>query len=358
MGITAGSTRARPLKLIAGLAVIALLAAGCGGSSASAGAEDANGTVDIVMAPDPVWKWLRDQGIKQEMEDKAGVRVKPSTSWDEFGAFAGGHADVISAASYEVPDLEEAAGEPLTIFGKYNADRSVLAVGANSPYQNLCDLEGKKIATYTAVSITLIWGVYAEEFCGLDLRAGGGDFEVIVTDVQNMASLVTRGDADACLCLPDFAIPGLSSGQLRPLYDGKSVAELYAERFSSDPETMTHPQTNVFVARKAWVEKNPEEAQFLVELWDRGLQEWKKHRDEIIDAYPEDFVVRNQQESQFIKGWLTNQFNWFAPTAYLDEEWVAEETGLFKLMKETGFMEEDVAAPHFTVFEPTAQTGE
>ncbi len=358
MRIRAGSTRARPLKLIAGLAITALLAAACGGTSASAGAEDANGTVNIVMAPDPVWKWLRDKGIKEEMERKAGVEVKPATSWDEFGAFAGGHADVISAATYEVPDLEEAAGEPLTVFGKYNADRSVLAVAADSPYQNLCDLEGKKIATYTAVSITLIWGVYAQKFCGLDLRAGGGDFELVVTDVQNMASLVARGDADACLCLPDFAIPGLSSGKLRPLYDGKSVAEIYAERFSNNPESMTHPQTNVFVARKAWVERNPKEAQFLIALWDRGLQEWKKHRDEIIDAYPEDFVVRNPQESRFIKNWLTNSFDWFADTAYLDQKWIAEEKRLFDLMKETGFMEEDVPAPHFTVLEPTAPTGE
>lgn len=353
MRITASTIRARRLKLVAGLAVLALVSVACGGGPASAGGANDN-TIQLVMAPDPVWKWLRDQGIKQEMEQKAGVTVKPATSWDEFGAFAGGHAEVISAASYEVPDLEDAAGEPLTIFGKYNADRSILGVAENSPYKNLCDLKGKKIATYTAVSITLIWGVYAKEFCGLDLKAGGGDFELVVTDVQNMASLVTRGDADACLCLPDFAIPGLSSGKLRPLYDGKSVTQLYAERFSNNPESLTHPQTNVFVARQTWVEQNPKEAQFLISLWDRGLQEWKQHRDEIIEGYPEDFVVRNPQESQFIKNWLENQFNWFASSAYLDEQWVAEETELFSLMKKTGFMEEDVKTPHFTVLEPAA----
>ena len=216
MGNTIGKTRARRLRWFAGLAVLAMTASACasgGGSAKEAGeAEDANGVVNMVMAPDPVWKWLEDQGIKQEMEEEAGIQVLTSSSWDEFGVYAGGHADVISAATYEVPDLAEATGEPATVFGEYNTDRSILAVAPGSPYKDICDLEGKKIATFTSVSITLIWGMYAKEMCGLDLKAGGGDYELVVTDIQNLASLVARGDADACLCLPDFAIPELSSG--------------------------------------------------------------------------------------------------------------------------------------------------
>jgi ABC-type nitrate/sulfonate/bicarbonate transport system substrate-binding protein len=340
---------------IAAAALVCAVVAACGGGPGAAGttAEDANGTVQLVMAPDPVWKWLEDQGIKQEMEQKAGIQVLASSSWDEFGVYAGGHADVISAATYEVPDLEEATGEPATVFGMYNGDRSILAVAAGSPAQNLCDLKGKKIATYTSVSITLIWGMYAKKFCDLDLRAGGGDYEVVVTDVQNMSSLVARGDADACLCLPDFAIPDLAGGALRPLYDGKAAAQVYAEHFGSNKQADSHPQTNVFVARKAWVELNPEEANFLIALWDRGIKEWEANRDAIIDAYPEDFAVRSPEESAFLKDWLANRYDWFAPTAFLDQQWVTEETELFDLMKETGFMDEDVAAPNFTVLTPS-----
>ncbi|WP_158228372.1 ABC transporter substrate-binding protein [Pseudonocardia sp. MH-G8] len=334
--------------------MVSLFGAACGsGSGADEATEvaDANGTVRMVMAPDPVWKWLESEGIKQEMEQQAGMQVITSSSWDEFGVYAGGHADVISAATYEVPDLEEATGDPATIFGRYNGDRSVLAVGANSPAQNLCDLEGKKIATYTAVSITLIWGMYAQKFCGTDLRAGGGDYELIVTDVQNLSSLVARGDADACLCLPDFAIPDLMSGAVRPVYDGMSAAQMYAEHFAVDKAATTHPQTNVFVARKAWVEKNPEEAQFLIALWDRGITKWQEHRDEIIAAYPEDFAVRSEEEAAFLRDWLDTRYDWFAPTAQLDQEWVAEETRLFDLMKETGFMDEDAPPTSFTIVE-------
>src|SRR4051812_10815324 len=273
MGNTIDTTRGRRLRWLAGLAVLAVTASACasgGGSAQKAGeAEDAGGVIDMVMAPDPVWKWLEDQGIKQEMEEAAGIQILTSSSWDEFGVYAGGHADVISAASYEVPDLEEATGEPATVFGKYNTDRSTVAVGADNPAQSICDLKGQRIATFTNVSITLIWGMYAKEQCNLDLRAGGGDFELVVTDIQNLADLVARGDADACLCLPDFAVPQLMGGQIKPLYDGQAAAQFWAENYASDSSILTHPQTNVFVARKAWVEKNPEEAQFLIALWDR-----------------------------------------------------------------------------------------
>lgn len=354
MDNTPGSDRAGQLKRIAGVILVSLVVAACGSDSDSADAEVANGSVQLVMAPDPVWKWLEDTGIKQEMEEKAGIQILASSSWDEFGVYAGGHADVISAASYEVPDLEKATGEPATIFGKYNSDRSIVAVAESSPYQDLCALKGKKIATFTAVSVTLIWGMYARELCDLDLRVGGGDYEIVVADIQQLSSLVARGDADACLCIPDFAIPELASGTLRPIYDGKSASQMFAENFSSNPEALSHPQTNVFVARKAWVEKNPKEARFIIALWDRGIKEWQANRDAIIDAYPEDFAVRNPEESKFIKDWLSNRFDWFVPTAFLDEAWISEETEVFDLMKKSGFMEEDVPTPHFTVLEPTS----
>jgi ABC-type nitrate/sulfonate/bicarbonate transport system substrate-binding protein len=358
MGNTIGTAGARRLRWFAGLAVLAMTASACasgGGSGQEPGeAKDANGVINMVMAPDPVWKWLEDQGIKQEMEEEAGIQVLTSSSWDEFGVYAGGHADVISAATYEVPELAEATGEPATVFGMYNTDRSIVAVAADSPYKDLCDLEGKKIATYTSVSITLIWGMYAKEKCGLDLRTGGGDYELVVTDIQNLSSLVARGDADACLCLPDFAIPELSSGAMKPLYDGQSAAQYWAENFGSDAGDVTHPQTNVFVARESWVEKNKEEATFLISLWDRGVQEWQQHRDEIIAAYPEDFAVRTPEEMAFLQDWLDNNFDWFVPTTFLDEDWADGEREVFDLMKETGFVEDDVEEPSFTTLEPTS----
>jgi ABC-type nitrate/sulfonate/bicarbonate transport system substrate-binding protein len=358
MRTSSAGNRAGRLRSVAGLAAIALIASACasgGGSSQGAGeAKDAGGVINMVMAPDPVWKWLEDQGIKQEMEEESGIKVLTATSWDEFGVYAGGHADVISAATYEVPELAEATGEPATVFGAYNTDRSILAVGTDNPAKDICELEGQKIATFTPVSITLIWGMYAKEMCGLDLKAGGGDYELVVTDIQNLASLVARGDADACLCLPDFAIPELSTDQIKPLYDAKSAAQIWAENYSSHPDDVTHPQTNVFVARQSWVENNQEEATFLISLWDRGIQEWQDHRDEIIAAYPEDFAVRTPEEMAFLQDWLDNKFDWFVQTAFLDEDWVEGEKEVFDLMRETGFVDEDVEEPSFTTLKPTS----
>ncbi|MFD0855176.1 ABC transporter substrate-binding protein, partial [Actinomadura adrarensis] len=331
---------------------MALLITGCGsrpGAANGGDAKEAGGVIRMVMAPDPVWKWLEKQGIKQKMEAEAGIKVQTSSSWDEFGAYAGGHADVVSAASYEVPDLEKQTGAKTTIFGKYNSDRSILAVPASSIAQTICDLKGKKIVTHSAVSITIMWGVYARKFCNLDLRAGGGDYELVVTDPQNAAGLIQRGDADAGLLLPDFSIPQLSSGAVKPLYDSKSVSQIYAEKFSSNPQDATHPQNNVFVARKAWVEKNREEAIFLTKLWDRGVQEWARHRNEIIEAYPEDFAAEKPQEKAFIRDWVADKYDWFVDTTFLDQAWVNSETKLFELMKETGRVEKDTPTPHFTI---------
>jgi ABC-type nitrate/sulfonate/bicarbonate transport system substrate-binding protein len=356
---TPGGTRTeRRLRWTAGLAVIAVTASACasgGGSGQVAGeAEDAGGVVNMVMAPDAVWKWLEDQGIKEEMEQEADIQVLTASSWDEFGVFAGGHADVVSSATYETPELADAVGEPVSVFGRYNSDRSILGVATGSPYKDLCDLEGKRIATFTAVSITLMWGMYAKEMCGLDLKAGGGDYELVVTDIQNLGDLVARGDADACLCLPDFSLVQLVAGTVEPLYDGKSAAQLWAENFASDPQDTTHPQTNVFVAREAWVEKNQEEAAFLLSLWERGLQEWVEHGDEIVAAYPEDFGVTSPEEEAYLLDWMKNKYDWYVDSVYLEENWVEEEKGVFDLMRETGFMEEDTEDPVFTLLSPTS----
>jgi ABC-type nitrate/sulfonate/bicarbonate transport system substrate-binding protein len=342
-------------RLIAATAAVTLVAsAGCGArpaaqTGANAEAKDANGVVNMVMAPDPVWKWMESQGVKQEMEEEAKIQVLTSSSWDEFGVYAGGHADVVSAASYEVPELEKQTGEKTTIFGKFNSDRSILAVGKDSTAKDICDLKGKKIVTHSAVSITIMWGVFAKKWCDLDLRAGGGDYELVVTDPQNAAGLIQRGDADAGLLLPDFSIPQLSSGAIKPLYDSKSVSQIYAEQFSDNKTELTHPQNNVFVARKAWVEKNPEEAAFLIKMWDRGVQEWAKNRDKIIEAYPEDFAAESDKDKAFIRDWLANKYDWFVESTYLDQAWVDSETKLFNLMKEAGYVDKDVPDPDFTI---------
>ncbi len=294
---------------MAGAAVIGLVASGCGsrpGAAEAGEAADAGGVVNMVMAPDPVWKWIEDNGIKQEMEEEAGIQILTSSSWDEFGVYAGGHADVISAASYEVPELAERrpASRP-PCFGKYNTDRSIVAVAADSDAQDICDLEGKKIVTYTAVSHHADLGrCTRKEHCGLDLRAGGGDFELVVTDIAEPGepgrARRRRRLPAACPTSPSPSCPAV---ELKPLYDSKSALPRSGRRTSlPTPRTpRTRRPTCSSPARPGW-RRTPEEATFLIELWDRGIQEWQEHRDEIIAAYPEDFAVRTPEEMAFIAG--------------------------------------------------------
>jgi ABC-type nitrate/sulfonate/bicarbonate transport system substrate-binding protein len=318
-----------------------------GGDSAAAGSDN---VIRFTFAPDPVWRWLKDQGIKDEMEQEAKIQILDSSTWDEFGIYAGGHADVVSVGSFEVPELEKQTGVKSVIFGRYNIARAVIAVRKDSPYQTLSDLKGKKITTFTAVSDALLWGSMVKKSEGIDFKAEDGDFEFVLTDVQNMASLVAKGDAEACICLPDFAIKELKSGDLRILYDGQSDGE----KFQADiAEGHPGPAINVFVAREDWFRDHPKEAEFFLSVWERGIQEWNEHRDEIIAAYPQDFAAQNKDDEKWIGNYLDDH-NWFMDSVYLDDEWIAGENQVFDLLKETGFMEKEQEPPPFEAVGPGA----
>jgi ABC-type nitrate/sulfonate/bicarbonate transport system substrate-binding protein len=334
------------------MAIAAVLAlAGCsedrsesgGGGGGSEPAAGSDNVIRFTFAPDPVWRWLKDQGIKDEMEQEAKIQILDSSTWDEFGIYAGGHADVVSVGSFEVPELEKQTGVKSVIFGRYNIARAVIAVRKDSPYQTLSDLKGKKITTFTAVSDALLWGSMVKKSEGIDFKAEDGDFEFVLTDVQNMASLVAKGDAEACICLPDFAIKELKSGDLRILYDGQSDGE----KFQADiAEGHPGPAINVFVAREDWFREHQKEAEFFLKVWERGIQEWNTHRDEIIAAYPQDFAAQNKADEKWIGNYLDDH-NWFMDSVYLDDEWIAGESQVFDLLKETGFMEAEQDPPPF-----------
>lgn len=313
------------------------------GSGASAEASGSDNVIRFTFAPDPVWRWLKDQGIKDEMEQEAKIQILDSSTWDEFGIYAGGHADVVSTGSFEVPDLEKQTGVKSVVFGKYNIARAVIAVRADSPYQTLADLKGKKITTFTAVSDALLWGAMAKKLENVEFKAEDGDYEFVLTDVQNMASLVAKGDAEACICLPDFAIPELKSGKLRVLYDGRSDAELFQDEFGAGHPG---PAINVFVAREDWFREHRKEAEFFLSVWERGVQEWKEHKDEIIAAYPQDFAASDEAEQKWISDYL-DEHDWFVDSVYLDQEWIDGEAKVFDLLKETGRMEAEQEVPSF-----------
>lgn len=313
--------------------------AGLGGPASSRTARD--GIIRFTFAPDPIWDYMNDTGVVEEWQQESGYTIESSATWDEFGLFAGGHADIISTASFEVPYLEEQTRRETVIIGRYNAERSRILVRTDDPAQSLEDLQDKRLGVFTTVSGTLVWSALVEQMHGLKLV--DGDFDVVVADIQNLSNLLARGEIDACICYPDLSARELREGSVRALYDGKSSADLFSEIEAPGHDG---PMGNVFVARKDWVDDHPGEVSAFLDLWDRGLGEWQQHRDEMIERYPQHFAVATPEDIAFMKDYVARH-DWVTDEVRFDAQWADDESSIFDLMRETGVISDDVTDPKF-----------
>jgi ABC-type nitrate/sulfonate/bicarbonate transport system substrate-binding protein len=327
--------------MLGAMSVTTACSAGLGGPASSRAARD--DVIRFTFAPDPIWDFMHDEGIVEEFEKETGVTIETSATWDEFGLFAGGHADIISSASFEVPGLEAETEQDTVIIGRYNSERSRLMVRTDDPAESLEDLEGKRLGVFTSVSGTLVWHALVEKMHGLAVAGDDSDFEIVVADIQNLSNLLARGEIDACICYPDLSARELRAGSVRALYDGKSSAELFADLQAPGHDG---PMGNVFVARKDWVEEHPDEVDAFLTLWSRGLEEWRAHRDEIIERYPQHFAVESPLDVEFMKGYVA-EHDWVVQDVRFDEDWADDESKIFDLMRESGVIEDDVPDPKF-----------
>jgi hypothetical protein len=344
--------------MLAVLLATALVIVACGDDGATEDTEGGGGgeagcerVIRFTFAPDPVWDYLNDTGIKDEMEQESGICILAQVTWDEFGIYAGGFADIVSVGDFEVPALDAQAGTDSVVFGKYNIDRSVLAVPASdTTSQTLEDLTGQTLAVWDSVSSTLIWGVIASELHGLDFRTGGGDFELTQIDITNTGPATAAEETSAGLVLPDFAVNELINEELRVLYDGRTSAELYGEEIAGNPGH-EGPMINVFLANGEWYDDHPDEVAFFMRLWQRGIDEWQANKAEIIASYPQHFAVEGDDQIAFMQDWLS-EHDWFVTSVYLDQEWLDAELPMFDIMRENGFMEENEENPRFEILTP------
>ncbi|GAA2078152.1 ABC transporter substrate-binding protein [Actinomadura alba] len=327
--------------MVGAIFVSTACSAGLGGPASSRAARD--GVIRFTFAPDPIWDYMHDEGIIEDFEKGTGISIETSATWDEFGLFAGGHADIISSASFEVPGLEEETEQDTVIIGRYNSERSRLMVRAGNPAESLEDLKGKRLGVFTSVSGTLVWHALVEKMHGLSVTGKNSDFKIVVADIQNLSNLLARGEIDACICYPDLSARELREGSVRALYDGKSSAQLFADLKAPGHDG---PMGNVFVARKDWVEEHPKEVDAFLDLWSRGLEEWRAHRDEIIERYPQHFAVESPRDVQFMKGYVA-EHDWVVQDVRFDRQWADDESKIFDLMRETGVIDGDVQDPQF-----------
>ena len=350
----AGRHALRALGVV--LMAAALLAASCGSNGGSttvtveagAPAQDLSPQqsdpvrIRLALAPDPVWEWLQDSGTVAQWEASHNIRIEASSPFDQFAAFAGGHADMVVVNALEVPQFVEQSDREPSIIGKFTTDRSVLAVRRTSRAETLDDLIETRIAVESSLGSTLLWGLIAESLHGLDFRVDSPDFELVVVDPASVADLVMREDVDACICVPDFSVPYLAGGTMRTLYGGRSAAEIYAEDVLGEPGML--PMADAFLVDAGWHSRNEDAVASLLGLWDAGLSQWKSDLAGMVADYPHLFSVTDDDEIAWITEYA-GRHDWVASSVYINQDEAEMHSALLAEMQRIGLVDADAALP-------------
>ena len=327
-----------------------LVAAACGGNSANE-ATDARGDriIRFAFAPDPVIDYLKDTGTLAAFEEEWGVRLEMTSSWDEFAFFAGGHGDIVSMSTLDMPLLEQETGIEAVGFGKYNHTRLIIGVRCDSGYETIEDLVGKRFGVGNPVTTERLVGTLVNTlYDDIEFSLDGGDFEIVFNDHPVLPELIARGEIDAAYMIPEFGASFMREGVICGLYDGKAAFEVYRDLLlDGEHEGL---ESNLFVAEREWFESHPYEVQFLLALWDEGVKLWYRDHTEIVGLYPQHFSVESEEDIAYIDKWIQDH-QFVAESAYLDEEWIAGEEQIFDLAEEAGYMEEGASQPRIVKVE-------
>lgn len=341
----------RALRSLGALvAAAALLATSCGDGDGTAEApSSAPRTVKIDLAPDPIWQWIEESGHLSDWQQMHSIRVEVTNSFDQFVAFASGHADIVVINALDVAEFVEQAGRDPVIIGKLTTDRSILAVNRTMrAATTLEDLVDRRIAVESPLGSTLLWGLIAAALYDLDFRVGGADFDLVVVDPTSLADLVVRGEVDACICLPDFSVSYLADGRLRPLYGGQPAAGIYAADVVQDPDDL--PMEMVLIADEHWLESNLEAVEHVFELWDEGIREWNSNTEQVISDYRVLLSVQSDDEVEWLARYVDDH-NWRTPTARLEERDVGIHAEIHFRMKRAGLIAEDAFEPEVHILD-------
>lgn len=326
-------------RLVTLIAILGLVIAACGGDGegdgdGDAGGEEARTVIRFAFAPDPVWDYMNDNGMIVAWEEEYNTRIVTSSTWDEFTFFAGGHGDIVSMGTQEIPVLEQETQIQTVTFGKYNFQRSPMMTRADTGYAELPDVPaGSPICVSSPVSNTQFWSVAMNEMHDIDYFVGGGDYELIVNDHFVNPQNLLNGDCEAAVIIPEAAAPYLRTGELELMYDGLMPFQLYNE-FSGFESEEGHVMSNLFTATEEFYDAHPEAAAAFLVLWQRGIDAWADPdtQAEIISTYPQHFSVEAEEDVAYIQEFMAGDGNWFVDTVYLTEDWIEAEKQIWQFM--------------------------
>ena len=340
---------------------IPVVGAGCGSSSSSdssssGGSTDEPTVVRFVFAPDPVWNFMKDTGIVAKWEEKYNFTIVNTTTWDETAWFVGGHADIASSGTYEVPFMAENSGKEFVSFGVYNLMRDSIFVRSDSPYQTMEDLKGQRISTAGTGASMLMYAAMFKKQYGVDLRLGGGDYEMNLQEFPAMPAALSKGDVEASFGLVDFEIPYVKSGEHRWLYPEQRTGYEWYQSFI-DPTAVRQVACNLFVTTPEWLDAHPKAAEGFNLMWQEGVNSWYGDKESIIRAYPDLFTTTNDAEVEWFLNYLNENdgmSDQCVKTVYIDPTWAENEKAVFTLLKEQGFVKESTPDPKFKTMTPPA----
>jgi hypothetical protein len=339
----------RRFTLLVGPSLIAIACAGAGDATTASDTDGAGGSgqrevIRFAFAPDQVWDFMRDTGVLAEWEKEHNLRIHTSDAWDEFTYFAGGHGEIVSVATYELPVLEEEAGVNVVAFGQYNHQRTPMMRKAGDPYDTLADVPRGTTVCADSASATTVWSVLADQLHNVEYRVGRGRFDIALQDHFVMPELVARGDCTVAQVIPEAAAALLRKGDLEIMYDGRAPWQIYQDICACDHKGV---MSNLFVATEEWYDAHPEQAAAFLELWQRGLDLWQENKEEIVSLYPQHFAVETEQDIEWMIDFMEGPNDWFADTVYMDQAWIEEETKVYNHMVQTGWMVAGTRIPRF-----------
>jgi hypothetical protein len=339
----------------AGAFALSPVLAACGEDEPSeTGGSGSSEPIRFVFSADPTWNWLEDKGILAEMEKASGYHIERNETEDEFAFFAGGHADMVSMGSYEVPILEMETGVKTVTFAKYNMAKDFLLFDPAKGYSSFKDLPSPgKVGLESATNSAHVWIALAANE-GRDLGSNSDDLQIVITDFAVAPELVLKGQLDAGCSAYMNCTKYLMDESVKVMYDGMGASQIFGKYIVPGHEGL---MSNNFVTTQKYYDEHPGEIAFFASVWERGVQEFWANMPELIKAYPGDFGWQTEEEYDFVVNYLETEWCEWVDSVYMDKEWIdAESEGVQKLLSDHEQIPADQATPFYVTIDP--ETGE